>query len=312
LNSKTRQWSGFDHDALLYLLWVCRRLPAGCWWGRWVEVVVRVAGTVRWAGLATGVRVPYGEHGDADGVPVVFLHPYADSHRFFELALPYLPAGIHAYLPTQRGHGDADKPPSGYSLDELSGDVAAFLDAVGVGQAVVVGHSSGGYVAQRFALDHPDRVLGLVLVGAPRSLHGRRAPFADAVEAMEDPVDPDLVRHVFGTIPLIRPVPAAFVEAMITESAKVPAGVWRTALAELTAAVPPTDTATITVSTLILWGEPDEVLRNEQEALAAAIPGSRLIGYPDTGHLIVWERPRQVAADIAAFTTQFAYRQWTR
>jgi hypothetical protein len=40
-----------------------------------------VAGTVRWAGLATGVRVPYGEHGDADGVPVVFLHPYADSHR---------------------------------------------------------------------------------------------------------------------------------------------------------------------------------------------------------------------------------------
>jgi pimeloyl-ACP methyl ester carboxylesterase len=114
-----------------------------------------VAGAVQWVRLATGVRVPYGEQGDADGVPVVFLHPYADSHRFFELALPYLPAGIHAFLPTQRGHGDADKPPSGYSLDELSGDLAAFLDAVGVGRAVVVGHSSGGYVAQRFALDHP-------------------------------------------------------------------------------------------------------------------------------------------------------------
>jgi pimeloyl-ACP methyl ester carboxylesterase len=280
--------------------------------GRWVEVVVGVAGTVQWARLATGVRVPYGEQGDADGVPVVFLHPYADSHRFFELALPYLPAGIHAYLPTQRGHGDADKPPSGYSLDDLSGDVAAFLDAVGVPRAVVVGHSSGGYVAQRFALDHPDRVLGLVLVGAPRSLRGRRAPFADAVRAMQDPVDPDLVRRVLAAFPLSRPVPAAFVEAMIAESAKVPAGVWRTALAELTAAVPPTETATITVPTLILWGEHDEILRTGQEALAAAIPGSRLIGYPDTGHLIVWERPQQVAADIAAFTTQFAYRQSTR
>jgi pimeloyl-ACP methyl ester carboxylesterase len=274
--------------------------------------VVWVAGTVSWARLATGVRVPYGEQGDADGVPVVFLHPYADSHRFFELTLPHLPAGIHAYLPTQRGHGDADKPPSGYSLDGLSGDVAAFLDAVGVRRAIVVGHSSGGYVAQRFALDHRDRVLGLVLVGAPRSLHGRRAPFADAVEVMQDPVDPDLVRQVLEAFPLIRPVPAAFVDAMIAESAKVPAAVWRTALAELTAAVPPTETATITVPTLILWGESDEFLRTEQEALAAAIPGSRLIGYPDTGHLIVWERPPQVAADIAAFTTQFANRQSTR
>jgi pimeloyl-ACP methyl ester carboxylesterase len=258
------------------------------------------------------VRVPYAEQGDADGVPVVFLHPYADSHRFFELALPYVPAGIHAYLPTQRGHGDADKPPSGYSLEELSGDVAAFLDVVGVGRAVVVGHSSGGYVAQRLAVDHPDRVLGLVLVGVPRSLHGRRAPFADTVEVMQDPVDPALVRQVLGTFPLIGPVPAAFVDAMIAESAKVPVGVWRTALAELTAAVPPTETATITVPTLILWGEHDEVLRNEQEALAAAIPGSQRIGYPDTGHLIVWERPQQVAADIAAFTTQFVNRQSIR
>jgi pimeloyl-ACP methyl ester carboxylesterase len=46
--------------------------------------------------------------------------------------------------------------------------------------------------------------------------------------------------------------------------------------------------------------------------LAAAIPGSRLIRYPDTGHLIVWERPQQVAADIAAFTTQFAHRRSSR
>ena len=270
-----------------------------------------MAGAVQWVRLATGVRVPYGEQGDADGVPVVFLHPYADSHRFFELALPYLPAGIHAFLPTQRGHGDADKPPSGYSLDELSGDLAAFLDAVGVGRAVVVGHSSGGYVAQRFALDHPDRVLGLVLVGAPRSLRGRRAPFADAVQAMQDPIDPDLVRQVLETMPLIRPVPAAFIDAMITESVKVPAGIWRTALAELTAAVPPTETATITAPTLVLWGEHDKLLRDEQEALAAAIPGSRLVGYPDTGHLIVWERSRQVAADIAAFTAQLVDRRST-
>jgi pimeloyl-ACP methyl ester carboxylesterase len=266
---------------------------------------------VRWVRLATGLGLPYAEQGDAGGVPVVFLHPYADSHRFFERALPYLPAGVHAYLPTQRGHGDADKPLSGYSLAELSGDVVAFLDAVGVARAVLVGHSSGGYVAQRFAVDHPDRILGLVLAGSPRSLQGRRAPFADAVEAMQDPVDPELIRQVLATLPLIQPVPEAFLEAMLAESAKVPADVWRIALAELTAAVPPTETATITAPTLVLWGEQDEVLRSEQEALAAAIPQARLIGYPATGHLIIWERPRQVAADIAAFASQVANRQPT-
>jgi pimeloyl-ACP methyl ester carboxylesterase len=53
----------------------------------------------------------------------------------------------------------------------------------------------------------------------------------------------------------------------------------------------------------VLWGQHDQLPPDEQEALAAAIPGSRLVGYPDTGHLIVWERPRQVA-DIAAVSAQ--------
>jgi len=103
-----------------------------------------VAGKVRWVRLGDGRDAAVCRAGRRGWCPVVFLHPYADSHRFFELALPYLPAHIHAYVPTQRGHGDADKPPSGYTLEEFSADVAAFLDATGVDRAVVVGHSSGG------------------------------------------------------------------------------------------------------------------------------------------------------------------------
>lgn len=256
-----------------------------------------------WARLATGVRVPYAEQGAADGTPVVFLHPYADSHRFFDLVLPHLPAAVHAFLPTQRGHGDADKPASDYSLDELGRDVAAFLDAVGVRRAVVVGHSSGGYVAQRLALDRPDRVRGLVLVGSPYSLHGRRAPFAGVVAAMRDPVDPDLVRKVLRTIPLVRPVPETFLDLMIAESAKVPAGVWRAALDGLTSAAPPAGTGVIAVPTLILRGERDEILRSDHERLAAAIPGSRIVGCPAAGHLVAWDRPDLLAAEVAAFAT---------
>jgi rifampin ADP-ribosylating transferase len=54
---------------------------------------------------------------------------------------------------------------------------------------------------------------------------------------------------------------------------------------------------------MIIWGDRDELLPLEdQKTLAAAIPGSRLVVYEDTGHLVLWEQPKRVAADLAAFT----------
>ena len=65
---------------------------------------------------------------------------------------------------------------------------------------------------------------------------------------------------------------------------------------------PATDTATITAPALIVYGARDQVLaREDQRALAAALPASQLIVYPDTGHLVLWEQPERVAADLAAF-----------
>ena len=49
-------------------------------------------------------------------------------------------------------------------------------------------------------------------------------------------------------------------------------------------------------------GERDELLpRADGDALAVAIPGSRLVDYPDTGHLVLWEQPARVASDLTAF-----------
>ena len=77
---------------------------------------------------------------------------------------------------------------------------------------------------------------------------------------------------------------------------------WRDSLAGLCTSTPPTDSGTISSPTLILWGGGDELLpREEQEALSAAIPGSRAVEYPDTGHLVLWEQPERVAADLRAF-----------
>jgi hypothetical protein len=65
-------------------------------------------------GLSTNVRLEYAELGNPDGIPVILLHGYTDSWHSFEMILPYLPASLHVYAISQRGHGNSSKPQQGY------------------------------------------------------------------------------------------------------------------------------------------------------------------------------------------------------
>jgi non-heme chloroperoxidase len=253
--------------------------------------------------LSTGVRLPYVEQGDPAGVPVLMLHGYTDSWRSFELLLPHLPSRVRAIAVTQRGHGDADRPATGYQPEDFVSDVAAFIDALELPAAVLVGHSGGSYTAQRFAIEHPDRTLGIALVGAFRALHGKPElhELWQAVAELREPVDPDFVRE-FQESTATQPVPVEFMEAVIAESRKVPARVWQATLKGLLDAEAPTETGTITAPTLILWGDRDTLCtRRDQEALVAAISGARLVVFQGTGHAVHWEQPERVAAELAAF-----------
>ncbi|MFD3445140.1 alpha/beta fold hydrolase [Microbacteriaceae bacterium 4G12] len=260
--------------------------------------------TVRLAsGLALAYRAGGPPPGNASaGTPLLLLlHAWGESSRSFSRLMPLLPAGVPALAPDLPGHGVSDKPRAGYALPEVSGDVVAFLDALDVPSAVLVGSSSGGYVAQQVAVDHPDRVDGLVLVGAPRSLHGR-PPFADDVDALRDQVDPARVRASLDWFPRYTDVPEEYIEDRVRDGTAIPAAVWRVTLAGLADARPPTEAGTIRTPALIVRGSRDELIpRQEHSALAAAIPGARLVEYDDTGHLVLWERPERVAADIARF-----------
>jgi len=251
--------------------------------------------------LPTGVTLPYLSSGPASGTPVVLLHAWGESRGVFDRLLPLLPPTIRALAMDQRGHGDAVKPQSGYSLAAFAEDVVAFLDALGLSSAVLLGSSSGGYVAQQVAVEHPSRVAGLVLVGAPLSLQGR-PPFADEVDRLTEPLDPVWVRESLAWFPRFHDIPDWYVDARVDDGLHMPARVWREALAGLTEPLPPTRTGTIAAPTLVLWGGRDELLtRDHAEGLVEAIPDSRLVVYEDTGHLVLWEQPERVAADLTAF-----------
>jgi pimeloyl-ACP methyl ester carboxylesterase len=256
---------------------------------------------VREVQVATGVTLQYLEQGDLSGTVVLLLHPWAESLRCFDRLLPLLPPSMRVLGLDQRGHGGAEKPVGGYELAAFAADVEAFLDAVGLAAAVLVGSSSGGYVAQQVALNSASRVTGLVLIGSPRSLHGR-PPFADDVERLTDPVDPAWVHSSLTWFPRFHDVPDWYIDDRVRDGLRLPAHVWRETLTGLTTPLAPTDTGTITAPTLIIWGDRDNVVSgNDERQLADAIPGSRLVVYQDTGHLVLWEQPDRLATDLAAF-----------
>jgi non-heme chloroperoxidase len=254
--------------------------------------------------LSTGPRLHYAEQGDRTGEAIIFLHAYVDSWFWFSRVLPLLSPTYHAFAPDQRGHGDSDKPECCYTVDDFAADVDAFIEAVGVEEATLVGQSSSGLIAQRVALDYPHRVSRLVLIGSPITLLHNKAliELGEEMLALEDPIPPEFVRE-FVESTIYHPVPEEFLAGAISECLKVPARVWREYWKGVLLTVD--DTARldeIKASTLILWGEHDTLLpREEQERRAAAIPDATLRAYPDTGHAVAAERPEWVVRDLEEF-----------
>jgi len=260
--------------------------------------------TTKTVELSNGIRLPFLEQGHASGIPVVFLHGVTDSMHSFDPVLPYLPSSIHAFALTQRGHGDADRPAHGYRTRDFAGDVARFLDAVGVQNAFIVGHSMGATNALRFALDHPTRTAGLVLAGsfASYSANAGLVEFWESsVSQLGDPVDPAFARE-FQASTLASPIAPQFFELVMRECLKVPASVWRQAFEGFMEDDFSRELDAIDAPTLLIWGERDAfVPRRDQEIALDAIANAALAVYPSTGHAVHWEQPTRFAADLVAF-----------
>ena len=123
---------------------------------------------------ANGIRLHVAECGD--GPLVVLLHGFpqfwwAWRHQLVDLA----GRGYRVAAVDLRGYGDSDKPPRGYDLWTLAGDVAGLIRALGEPQADVVGHGWGGLIGWTVTALQPRLVRSLVVLGAPHPLALRRA-----------------------------------------------------------------------------------------------------------------------------------------
>lgn len=250
--------------------------------------------------LPSGVTLEVAERGR--GPAVLFLHGITDSWRSFELLLPLLPEDLHLVVPSQRGHGESDKPPGGYATEQLAADAAALLDVLEVERATVVGHSMGSQVAQALAAAEPERVERLVLVGSATSFDTPDLrEFARALDELRDPVPTEVARD-FQVSTIHKPIPDELLASFVRESLKVPAHVWQQAMRGVLQFRSGSLVSRLGMPTLVVWGDHDAIVsRSEQERLRQGIGSSTLRVFDDTGHAVHWERPERFADELVAF-----------
>jgi pimeloyl-ACP methyl ester carboxylesterase len=141
------------------------------------------------------------DSGGPDGAPAaLLLHGWAVTADLnFFTAYPMLAERYRVIALDHRGHGRGIRPPDGIvRLPDCADDAVAVLDALGIDQAVVVGYSMGGAIAQLVWHRHPDRVAGLVLGSTARHFQGgpvtdlwyrSYTPLAHAAHRVTSPAD---------------------------------------------------------------------------------------------------------------------------
>ncbi|HET9231898.1 MAG TPA: alpha/beta hydrolase [Vitreimonas sp.] len=256
----------------------------------------------KFADLSTGVRLAYVEQGPRDGLPVILLHGISDTLHSYDLVRPLLPTSWRVFAVTVRGHGLSDKPATGYGMDDFASDVAAFMDAVGVERAIVVGHSMSSAITLATAAAYPERVAGVVLLGAfahfdTEALQGLKEAVADIGDTCGREFAKD-----FQESTLANPIPPDYLETVINESLYMPGYAWRGAVQGLIDFEPVDAARRILAPAAIIWGEKDQYCpRQDQHDLRAALRNSRLFTLTGVGHALHWERPADTAALLRAF-----------
>lgn len=273
----------------------------------------------RYADLPGGIRVHYEDLGDPKKPTIMLVHGYGDSFLSWEKVVDRLKDRFHLIVPDMPGHG-LTQAPNSFIAEQGSyvGVVDAFADKVGLKRFTIVGNSMGGGIAWQYALAHPEKVSGLVLVDAAgwpdETL--KKPPLAFQI-LMSKPGRWYLQR--METVPITKGAlaadfhnPALATDAFTKRWVEVQrAPGHRQILMSMrpsAASVATKDKLSkLTVPTLILWGRDDHLIAPASaEKFKDAIAGSELVFYPDAGHLPQWEQPDRTATDIGSFVERRA------
>ncbi|WP_454597001.1 alpha/beta fold hydrolase [Qipengyuania sp. SM2507] len=276
--------------------------------------------------LADGRSVHLRDEGPRDAPVVMLLHgSNADLHTWQPWAVD-LRGDYRVIRYDQRGHGLTGPAADGdYRREAFIADVDLVADALGLEGFVLGGNSMGGAIAMGYAIAHPERLEGLVLVDASGVPMNHRSENASADESEDEGGGNILftLARLPGINALVASItPRALIEQSLSQSVSNQAVVtpeavdryWellrypgnRTATLDRFA-IPReeyarADVTRVTVPTLVMWGEEDALIPFTAAGwYMGALPNAELVHYPGIGHLPMEEAPERSVADLREF-----------
>jgi len=272
-----------------------------------------------WFTTIDGVRIHYQEAGDEDAPPLILIHGFISSNLVWnEVFLPLAGAGFRVIAPDLPGYGYSDKPVDGeYTIAAQARAVLGLMDRLEIDRATIVGASYGGAVAALLALDSPERVAKLVLVGAVSNDEPKQKLLLRLASV---PLLGDLATPLFlGSRWILRkrtadvyrrlglPIDERKLEARhhLLETANTHRAMIRT-VRRWSANRISREASLIRQPTMLIWGEEDtHIPISEALRLRDAIPNSRLIVFRRCGHLPPTEYPEKFVEVVADFCKEF-------
>jgi pimeloyl-ACP methyl ester carboxylesterase len=251
-----------------------------------------------------GHRMHYLAEGPVSGPAVVLVHGLGSRGEDWLNLAPWLArAGYRVYLPDLLGYGRSEKPAEfSYSMPDEAAAVVGFFDAVGLKQVDLGGWSMGGWIVQRVASDHPERVRRLILfdsAGISEKPAWDTRLFTPQTPAELDQLDALLMPHP--------PVVPGYVAQDILRNSKRNAWVIRRALATMMTGKDATDSLLpgLKMPVLLVWGGEDRITPLSQaEKIHMLVLQSQLEVFAGCGHLAPGECAAQIGPKVVEFVKQ--------
>ena len=266
-----------------------------------------------WFTRVNGVRIHFQEAGDESAPPIILIHGFISSNLIWSHVLqPLAKAGFRAIAPDLPGYGYSDNPPDAqYTIDEQARAIVGLMERLEIPKAVIAGASYGGAVAATMALDYPERVEKLILVGAVSNDDAKKKLLL-RLSCM--PLIGDVTTPLFlGSRWILRkrmedmyrrmgrPVSEKMVASRhhLLETANVHRAMIRTAR-RWSANRIEREAALIRQPTLLVWGDEDSHIPIENAfRLRDAMPNAKLIVFRNCGHLPPAEQPQKFVELVA-------------
>jgi pimeloyl-ACP methyl ester carboxylesterase len=234
----------------------------------------------------------------AEAPHLILVHGAGGNHQHWGAAIRNL-RSAHVYALDLPGHGRSSGTGRGTVADYAS-FVVSFMDALGLEQAIVAGHSMGGATAMTTALDYPQRVAGLVLVGTgarlrvlPKILEGTLNDFENTVEL--------ICEYAYA-----QEAPHELVHQGQQEMLRVPPQTIHDDFAACDAFDIMERLGEIGCPTLVIVGTDDNLTPPKYAGfLAERITGAELKLIEGGGHMVMVEKASEVAEAIAAALTDW-------